>query len=258
MKEIKLKLAKNIINNHIKSNNLINHEKLNTNSNLDINKNSNANIIGNYFKLINNNYIKNNGINKIICKQLNSPKAIKSPISANKINYIYSAKKPNKKTILNQLNLSNLCNLNFNINNNKKIVTINMNVKNKNINNNNINTQNNIVHYHKIFKVITKLNNVKKITKQKEIKNSHKKERNKIENIIQNIYTNISIKNTVNSPINKKINIPLDNLSQMIPQDMSDNILKKNAHHKNSDHRPNKLVKKSPESVVKSKNKKKK
>ena len=48
--------TKNIINNHIKSNNLINHEKLNTNSNLDINKNSNANIIGNYFKLINNNY----------------------------------------------------------------------------------------------------------------------------------------------------------------------------------------------------------
>ena len=256
MKKIKLKLAKNIINNHIKSNNLINHEKFNTNSNLDINKN--RNISGNYFKLINNNYINNNRINKMIYKQLNSPKAIKSPISANGINYIYSAKKPNKKTILNQFNLSNLCGLNFNINNNNKIVTINICAKNKNINKNNINTQNNIVHYHKINKTITKLNNVKKITKQKEIKNSHKKERNKIENIIHNIYTNISIKNTVNSPIKKKINIPLDNSSQMIPQDMNGNILKKNAHHKNSDYRPNKLVKKCPESVVKSKNKKKK
>ena len=257
MKKIKLKLAKNIINNHIKSNNLINLGKMDTNSNLEMNKNCNINFTGNYFKLIHNN-IKNNGIKQIICKKLNSPKTIKSPSSTIGINYIYSAKKPNKKSILNQFNLSNLCNLNFSINNNKKVVTLNLNDKNKNINKNNISAQNNIVHYHKINKALTKLNNSKNNINQPRKKNSYKKKKNKIENIIQNIYTNISIKNPINSPINKKISIPLGNLSQIIPQEACNKIINNNTHYKNSGQRPNKLVKKCQKSGMKSNKKLKK
>ena len=255
MKKIKLKLAKNIIKNHIKSNIFMNHEKINTNANLDITKNYNTNIKGNYFKLINNN-IKNHEIKKTLCKKLNSPKGIKSPPSTIGINYIYSAKKPYKKSILNQFNLSNLCNVNLNINNKKNIVTLNMNDNNKNTNN--MNSPNNITHYHKINKTLTKLSNNKKVNQQREKRNSKKKERNKIENLIQNIYTNVSIKNPINSPINKKINFPLGNLSQIIPQDVCNKIIKNNTHYKNSGHRPNKLVKKCQKSTIKSNKKMKK
>ena len=255
MKKIKLKLAKNIIKKHIKYNNLMNHWKMNTNTNLDINKNNNSNNMGNYFKLINTN-INNNELKKnIFYKKINSPKTIKSPSSNIGVNYIYSAKKPNKKTILNQFNLSNLCNLNFNINNNnnnKKIVTLNINENNKNINsNNNINSQNNIVHYHKINKTLTKLNNQKRQSLLKQNKNSQQKQRNKLENILQNIYTNISFKNPLNSPTNKRLNIPLGNLSQIIPQEICNKIIKNNTNFKNSGQRPNKLVKKCQKSEKK-------
>ena len=120
IKKIKLKLAKNIIQKHIKSNNIMNHGKLNTNANLDINKNN----MGNHFKLINNNIKSNEIKKKILKKKINSPKTIKSPRSTIANNYMCSANKSNKKFIINQFNLNNLCNLNFNINNKKIILNI--------------------------------------------------------------------------------------------------------------------------------------
>ena len=249
MKKIKLKLAKNIIKKHIKSNNLINHGKVNTNVNLDSHAN---NIGGNYFKLINN---KNMDIKKSIFKKLNSPKTIKSPTSTLGLNYIYSAKKPNKKIILNQFNLSNLCNLNFN--NNKNIVTLNIN--NNNTTNNIINSPNNIIHYHKINNTLSKKNNQKQSKQKQNINNNKQKQRNKLENIIQNIYTNICIKSPLNSPANKRISIPLaTNLSQVIPHDICNKIIKKNTHFKNSRQKPNKLVKNNQKSDSKTNKKIKK
>ena len=255
MKKIKLKLAKNIIKKHIKSNNMnmLNHAKINTNTNLEHTFKNNNNA-GNYFKLINNN-IKSNEIKKNILKKLNSPKNIKSPSNSIGKNYIYSEKKPAKNIILNQFNLSNLCNLNFN---NKYIRTLHLN-NNKNANpNNNINTQNNIVHYHKINQNLTKIVNQKRQSLQKAKNDSKQKKLNKIENIIQNIYSNISIKNGVNSPTNKRINIPIGNLSQVIPQEICNQIIKNNIHFKNKGQRPNKLIKNCQKSDIKPNNKYKK
>ena len=248
MKKIKLKLAKNIIKKHIKSNNMnmLNHAKINTNTNLEHTFKNNNNT-GNYFKLINNN-IKSNEIKKNILKKLNSPKNIKSPSNSIGKNYIYSEKKPAKNIILNQFNLSNLCNLNFN---NKYIRTLHLN-NNKNANpNNNINTQNNLVHYHKINQNLTKIVNQKRQSQQKAKNDSKQKKLNKIENIIQNIYSNISIKNAVNSPTNKRINIPIGNLSQVIPQEICNQIIKNNIHFKNKAQRPNKLIKNCQKSDIK-------
>ena len=258
MKKIKLKLAKNIIQKHIKSNNIMNHGKFNTNANLDVNKNNNTNNMGNHFKLINNN-IKSNEIKKnIIKKKINSPKNIKSPASTIGINYVYSANKSNKKTITNQFNLRNLCNLNFNIFNKKIILNLKDNNKNMNYNTtSNINTQNNNIRYCKINKTLTKIKNQKNQSERNKKKKSQQL-RNKIENIIQNIYTNISIKSPLNSPNNKRLNIPLGNLSQIIPQDVCNKIIKNNIHFKNSSQRPNKLVKKCQKSDMKPNKKMKK
>ena len=267
MRKIKLKLAKNIIKKHIKSNNLINPGKINTIINIDSN-NNNTNVNnngGNYYKLINN---KNVEFKKSFFKKINSPKTIKSPTSILGINYIYSAKKPYKKTILNQFNLSNLCNLNFC--NNKNIVTLNINNNtttnnnintNTNTNNNFINSPNNNVHYHKInnTNTLTKLKSQKKQSNQKKNINNKQKQRNKLENIIQNIYTNMYIKSPLNSPTNKRISIPLvNNLSQVIPQDICNKIIKKNTNYKNSRQQPNKLVKNTQKSDSKTNNKIKK
>ena len=264
MRKIKLKLAKNIIKKHIKSNNLINPGKINTIINIDSN-NNNTNINnngGNYYKLIN----KNVDFKKSFFKKINSPKTIKSPTSTLGINYIYSAKKPYKKTILNQFNLSNLCNLNFY--NNKNIVTLNINNNtttnnniNTNTNNNFINSPNNNVHYHKInnTNTLTKLKSQKKQSNQKQKISNKQKQRNKLENIIQNIYTNMYIKSPLNSPTNKRISIPLvNNLSQVIPQDICNKIIKKNTNFKNSRQQPNKLVKNTQKSDSKTNNKIKK
>ena len=249
IKKIKLKLAKNIIQKHIKSNNIMNHGKLNTNANLDINKNN----MGNHFKLINNNIKSNEIKKKILKKKINSPKTIKSPRSTIANNYMCSANKSNKKFIINQFNLNNLCNLNFNINNKKIILNINDNNKNTNNikTNSNINTQNNIIHYRKINKTLTKIKNQKNKSQRSKNKNSQQKLKNKIENIIQNIYTNISVKTPINSPNNKRMKIPLGNLSQIIPQDVCNKIIKNNTHFKNSGQRPNKLVKKCQKSDMK-------
>ena len=249
IKKIKLKLAKNIIQKHIKSNNIMNHGKFNTNANLDINKNN----MGNHFKLINNNIKSNEIKKKIFKKKINSPKTIKSPRSTIANNYMCSANKSNKKFIINQFNLNNLCNLNFNINNKKIILNINDNNKNTNNikTNSNINTHNNIIHYRKINKTLTKIKNQKNKSQRSKNKNSQQKLKNKIENIIQNIYTNISVKTPINSPNNKRMKIPLGNLSQIIPQDVCNKIIKNNTHFKNSGQRPNKLVKKCQKSDMK-------
>ena len=267
MRKIKLKLAKNIIKKHIKSNNLINPGKINTIINIDSNNNKTNinNNGGNYFKLINN---KNIECKKSIFKKLNSPKNLKSPTSTLGINYMYSAKKPYKKTILNQFNLSNLCNLN--VYNNKNIVTLNINNNtttnnnintNTNTNNNLINSPNNNIHYHKINNIntLTKIRKQKKISKKNQNINNNQKQKNKLENIIQNIYTNICIKNPLNSPTSKRISIPLvNNLSQVIPQDICNKIIKKNTNFKNSRQQPNKLVKNTQKSDSKTNNKIKK
>ena len=255
MKKIKLKLAKNIIKKHIKSKNKINHEKINTNINLDINKNSNNanNLKSNYFKLINNN-IRNNEIKKNIFKKINSPKTIKSFSTTMGLNYIYSAKKPSKKTIMNQFNLSNLCNLN-NINS-KNILTLNLNNNNKNINTNNNNntTNNNIIHYHKINNnALGKLKISNKKNQLRQSINNKQKQRNKMEYIIDNIYTNISIKSPFNGPTNNKINIPLSNLSQFNSQEVFKKIAKNKSNFKNSGQRPNKLIKNCQKTDIKSK-----
>ena len=255
MKKIKLKLARNIIKKHIQSNNnkIIHHNKINSITNLD--SNTNKNIINinknnktNNFKLINNN-IKNNEIKTNIFKKINSPKAVKSPFSTVGMNYIFSAKKPTKKSIINHFNLSNLCNLNFNNSKNINNITLNLNnnnsKSNNHTNNNLVSSPNNIIHYHKINKTKTldKLKNPKRPSKQKQ--------RNKLEKIIQNLYTNITIKSPLNSPKNKRVNIPLNNLSQVISPEMCNKIIKANTQFKNSSQRPNKLVKNYQKSDIK-------
>jgi len=255
MKKIKLKLARNIIKKHIQSNNnkIIHHNKINSITNLDSNTNKNVININknnktNNFKLINNN-IKNNEIKTNIFKKINSPKTVKSPFSTVGMNYIFSAKKPTKKNIINHFNLSNLCNLNFNNSKNINNITLNLNNNisnaNSHTNNNLVSSPNNIIHYHKInkTKTIDKLKNPKRPSKQKQ--------RNKIEKIIQNLYTNITIKSPLNSPKNKRVNIPLNNLSQVISPEMCNKIIKANTHFKNSGQRPNKLVKNYQKSDIK-------
>ena len=250
MKKIKLKLAKNIINKHIKYNNtnMMNHAKTNTNANSE-NVFKNNNNTGNNSKL-NNNNIKSNEIKKIILKKLNSPKNIKSPSNSIIINYVSSEKKL-KRHILNQFNLTNLCNLNFK--NSKNMTTLHIN----NTKNTNINSQNNIIHYHKINKTLSKLVSQKRPSHQRQNNDGKLKQRNKIENIIQNIYTNISIKNPLNSPTNNRTNITKDNLSQVIPREICNQIIKNNIHFQNPGQRPNKLVKNSQKTEIKNKKMKK-
>ena len=275
MKKIKLKLAKNIIKKHIKSNIKIHHEKTNTNINLDINNNNNTNnninnIKINYFKLINNNIKNNELIKKNFIKKINSPKTIKSVSTTTGNNYIYSAKKPSKKTILNQFNLSNLCNaptfnskniltlnLNNNKSNNKKYnnnKNTNNNINNINTtNNNNINSQNKIIHYHKINNnVLSKLKvqkNNNNLLKQKI--NSKNRQRNNLDKLFENIYSNFSIKSPLNSPTSTKANNPLNNLSQLNSQEICHKILKNKTNFKIPGQRPNKLIKNCQKSDIK-------
>ena len=270
MKKIKLKLAKNIIKRHIKSNMKINNEKTNININVDNNKNNNNNthnninnIKSNYLKLINNNIRNNELIKKNIFTKINSPKTIKSISTTMGMNYIYSAKKPSKKTILNQFNLSNLCNA-TNINS-KNILTLNLNnyknnnnnyittTNNNTNNNNNMNSRDNLVHYHKINNNLLSKLKMQKNNKQllKQNITSKKKHRNKLDKIIENIYSNFSIKTPLNSPTNNKANNPLNNISQLNSQEICNKIIKNKTNFKIPGHRPNKLIKNCQKTDIK-------
>ena len=257
MKKIKLQLAKNIIKKHINSNNKVIHNKVKSNINLDINKNisnmTNANQ-NNYFKLINTN-TKNNELKSKIFRKINSPQMIKSPHPTVGMNYIFSAKKPNKKGILNHFNLSNIYNINSNSSKNKDNKTINL--KNNKSNTNTTQTQNNNIHYKKIIKnkTLDKLKNQKKYGKKDIGKNNRQNTKNKMENIIQNLYTNVSMKSHLNSPKNKRVSIPFNNLSQVISPEICNKINKNNTIYKNSGQRPNKLVKNYQKSDIKAKKK---
>ena len=119
----------------------------------------------NYFKLISSN-TKNNDFKLNIFKKINSPQMIKSPHPTVGMNYIFSAKKTNKKNILNNFNLSNIYNINSNNSKNKSNMTINLNNNKSNINTKQNN--NNNIHYKKIIKnkTLDKLKNQKKYGKK--------------------------------------------------------------------------------------------